>query len=430
MLTGVGEDRSFDDGTIRRVGRPGPVPVSAAQRRMLFIESFQPGHPVYNLPMMQQITGPLDRDVLESAFSTVIARHEALRTNFVLVAGEWSQVVAPPAPAALSYRDLRGVASSDVEAAIASEGRRPFELGTGLKIRAALLRTGDEDHLFLLTVHHLVADGTSMVRFAEELGASYTAALTGSVPVLPELAVQYGDVALWERERLASGALDEQLAYWRGRLSGGVPVLEMPTDRPRPATFSYASESAPVGFDADLSERVRARARDAGVTPFMFLLASYTATLARWSRAEEVMVGTASANRRLETANVIGLFVSTLPMRIAVDGARSFAELLEVVKGETLATLADQEVSFDQIVRAVNPRARSEPVDRCSRRCSSCNNDGGTEDRIPCAAVPSSESVPVAVHLAWMSTCTWSLWSRARTASGGGSILRRRCSTG
>ena len=344
---------------IRRAPSGGRVPASPAQQRLLFIEALEPGLAVHHLPSVKRITGPLDVAAMSASIDAVVRRHEALRTDFELVDGQWMQAVAPPSPIDVPVDDLRDVPPDRRDAivgtAIATELDRPFDLTAGPKIRARLLRTADDEHVLVVTIHHIAADGSSIVRITSEVGAGYEAVVTGTDPALPPLPVQYTDVSLWQHQQLAGGTLAMQLDRWRERLSGALPVLELPSDRPRPAVFSFAAGSVPIDFAGQLATDLRAVARRSGVTPFMFLLAGYAATLARWTGSDDVVIGTATANRRPETEHLVGLFASTLPLRIRVDHDASFQVLLDEVKRTTLSAFADEDVPFDRIVHAVNP---------------------------------------------------------------------------
>ncbi len=327
--------------------------------RALFIEAFHPGLAVYNLPSVKRVIGPLDVDAMTTALNTVVRRHEPLRTNFELFDGEWAQVVVPPTPVSLPVDDLRDVPADRRDevaaAAVAAEVRRPFDLRSDLKLRARLLRTDDEIHVLVVTVHHIAADGSSMVTMSTEVAACYEAAVLGTEPQVAPLPVRYTDVSVWQSEQLATGELATQLDRWRQRLAGPLPVLELPTDRPRPPTFASEAGSVDVELTGALATEVRAAARRAGVTPFMFLLGSYAATLARWTGADDLVIGTATANRRPETAHLVGLFASTVPLRLRIDRHAPLRDLLHEVRRVTMAAFADQDVPFDRIVQAVNP---------------------------------------------------------------------------
>ena len=246
---------------IRRLARGDRVPASPAQQRLLFIEAFHPGLAVYNLPSVKRVIGPLDVDAMTTALNTVVRRHEPLRTNFELFDGEWAQVVVPPTPVSLPVDDLRDVPADRRDevaaAAVAAEVRRPFDLRSDLKLRARLLRTDDEIHVLVATVHHIAADGSSMVTMSTEVAACYEAAVLGTEPQVAPLPVRYTDVSVWQSEQLATGELATQLDRWRQRLAGRLPVLELPTDRPRPPTFASEAGSVDVELTGALATEVR-----------------------------------------------------------------------------------------------------------------------------------------------------------------------------
>ncbi len=227
---------------------------------------------------------------------------------------------------------------------------------TGLKLRGLLLQTDDDAHTLVVTTHHVAADGWSVLRIAHEVGELYNAAVGGSTAMLPELPIQYADFAAWQREQLASAALDDQLSYWEQHLAGPLPVLDLPTDHPRPSERTYAGGQYRFNISDDVMTALRRVSAGSDVTPFTFLLASYVATLARHAGQQDVVVGTAAANRaHSEVADLVGLFVNTLALRISLDSDDRFEQLLEVVKRAVLDGFAHQDVPFDRIVQAVNP---------------------------------------------------------------------------
>jgi amino acid adenylation domain-containing protein len=346
-----------------------PLPASYAQRRLWFLDRLEPGSPVYHLPGAVRLTGPLDPDVLEDALAEVVRRHEALRTVLRDERGEPMQVVEPPPAAVLSRIDL--AASPEPEAEAARWAREvataPFDLARGPLFRALLLRRGPEDHELLLTLHHVVADGWSLRILLAELAALYAAFAAGRPSPLPELAVQYADWAVWQRERMAGDALESQIAWWRGRLAGAVP-LELPADRPLaapgPSRGGVSAASLPPALAAEL-ERL---ARGAGATPFMLLLAAFQAQLARYSLSQSsgsasVAVGSPVANRgRAEVEGLIGFLVNMLVLRTPVDGDPGFRELLARAREACLGAYAHQDVPFERLVEALQPerlRARN-----------------------------------------------------------------------
>ncbi|HST57241.1 MAG TPA: amino acid adenylation domain-containing protein, partial [Longimicrobium sp.] len=242
------------------VDRTGALPLSFAQERLWFIDRLDPGSAVYNIPVAWRLGGALDVDALERSLGEIVRRHEALRTTFAEVDGSPVQVVAPFVGFALPVEDLSGLGDSDREAAVkrraGEEARRPFDLSTGPLFRAALLRLGAEEHVLLLGMHHIVSDGWSMGVLSREFSALYAAYREGRESPLPELAVQYADYAVWQREQLEGEVLDRQLAYWRERLSGAPELLELPTDHPRPPVQAYRGATVPVEFSPELLERL------------------------------------------------------------------------------------------------------------------------------------------------------------------------------
>ncbi|HEY7076991.1 MAG TPA: condensation domain-containing protein [Solirubrobacteraceae bacterium] len=316
-------------------------PLSFAQRRLWFLDQLIPGHAMYNLTATVQLAA-LDREALERALAAVVRRHEALRTTFRLVDGEPRQVVAPE----LSV-PLRVVAVADEEHATrvaTEEARRPFDLERGPLLRAMLLETPNSAFL-VLTLHHIVADGWSLGVLYRDLSALYGGA------ELPGLPVQYADYAVWQQEWLAGGVLDEQLAHWRAQLEG-LTELELPSDRPRPASPTFAGARQRLTLAAD----VDGLSRREGVTPFMTLLAAFLALLSRYSGQDDIAVGTPIANRtRAEIEPLIGFFVNTLVMRADLSGDPTFRELLSRVRDVALDAYANQDLPFERLVAELAP---------------------------------------------------------------------------
>jgi proline-specific peptidase len=341
-----------------------PLPASYAQRRLWFLDRLEPGSPVYHLPGAVRLTGPLDADVLEDALAEVVRRHEALRTVLRDERGEPMQVVEPPPAAVLSRFDLAG--SPEPEAAAARLAREvataPFDLARGPLFRALLLRRGPEDHELLLTLHHVVADGWSLGILLAELAALYEAFAAGRPSPLPELPVQYADWAVWQRERMAGEALESQIAWWRQRLAGAVP-LELPADRPLAAPGPSRGGTSAASLPPALAAELERLARGAGATPFMLLLAAFQAQLARYAGTAAVAVGSPVANRgRAEVEGLIGFFVNMLVLRTPVDGDPGFRELLARTREACLGAYAHQDVPFERLVEALQPerlRARN-----------------------------------------------------------------------
>jgi amino acid adenylation domain-containing protein len=342
------------------VERTGALPLSFAQERLWFIDRLEPGSAVYNMPRALRLGGALDERALERALGEIVRRHESLRTTFAEVDGSPVQVVAPFVGFAVPVEDLSGLGEADREAAVGrragEEALQPFDLAAGPLFRAALLRLGDEDRVLLLTMHHIVSDGWSMGVFFRELSALYTAYREGGESPLPELAVQYADYAVWQREQLEGEVLDRQLSYWRERLAGAPELLELPTDRPRPAVQTYRGASVPVGLSLKLLERLQALGRSEGATLYMTLLGAFQVLLGKYAGSEDVVVGSPIAGRtRKEIEELIGFFVNTLVLRTDLSGDPSFREVLGRVREATLGAYEHQEVPFEKLVTELQP---------------------------------------------------------------------------
>jgi amino acid adenylation domain-containing protein len=342
------------------VPRGGPLPPSFGQRRLWLVDQLQPGSPAYNVPTSLRVHGPLDPRALARALAALAERHEALRTVLPAVDGEPVQVVLPPAPVPLPAVDLRALSPERAEREALrlsdAEALRPFDLRAGPLLRSALLRLADEDWAVLFGMHHVVSDGWSVGVLTREVSELYAAFAENREPALPPLPVQYADYAAWQREWMSGEALDAQLAWWRGRLEGAPPLLELPTDRPRPARPDGRGAARRVVLPAEVSDRLRAWARARGATPFMALLAGWQALLARWSGADDVVVGTPVAGRgRTEVEGLIGFFVNTLVLRARVPGDETFGGLLGRVREEVLGGFAHQELPFERLVEALAP---------------------------------------------------------------------------
>ena len=342
------------------VSRREPLPASPAQRRFLFMADFDPTAAVFNVGGAIRIVGELDVASLTSALSGVVRRHESLRTNFEVVDGEILQMIAEPAPVCVEHRDLRstspGALDGVVAQAVDTETARPFDVHHDVKLRALLLHIGPDEHVLVTTTHHIAADGWSMGRVLRDLEELYEASVKGSPPELPDLPIQYADYAAWERQQLALPAALDQLSYWRDQLGGNLPVLSLPTDRPRPPIRTHHGASFRFAVPSDLLAAVKASSREAGVTPFMMLLASYMATLALHAGQDEIVVGTVSANRsRPEVLDLVGPFVNTLAVRAAIDPDSTFTGLLDHVRRTAIEAYTHQDVPFDRVVEAVSP---------------------------------------------------------------------------
>ncbi|WP_426757442.1 amino acid adenylation domain-containing protein [Myxococcus sp. Y35] len=342
------------------VPRTGALPASFAQQRLWFIDQLHPGSAVYNVPIVLLVDGALNVEALERAFSALVARHESLRTTFASHQGQPVQIVQPSTGFTLAFEDLSAMPAEEREAELRGrterESLRPFDLRQGPLLRVCVSRLSPEQHALVLVVHHIISDGWSLGVLVREMGELYTAFLEGRTPSLPELPLQYADFAVWQREWLRGSVLDAQLDWWKQQLAGAPPYLELPTDKPRPATLSHQGTSVPVRLSRQLSDAVVALAQAEGATPFMVLLASFQALLSRYSGQEDVLVGSPIAGRRYkEVEGLIGFFVNTLVLRAQVQPDASFRELLAQVRERTLGAYEHQDLPFEKLVEHLQP---------------------------------------------------------------------------
>ncbi|HEX6040872.1 non-ribosomal peptide synthetase, partial [Longimicrobium sp.] len=344
---------------ITPVPRGEPLPASYAQRRLWLVDRMEPGTPAYNMPFALRLRGALDARALRRALDGVVRRHESLRTTFAEHDGEPVQVIHPPSPVPLPVVGLDALPAQAREGQARRLARaqalRPFDLARGPLLRAVLLRLDGDDHVLCLTLHHVVSDGWSTDVLVREVAALYDAFRRGApAPSLPELPVQYADYAAWQRGWLAGPVLEEKLAWWRGRLAGAPPLLEVPTDHPRAPGLSAGAGSHPVSLSAEASARLRTLARGEGATLFMALLAGWQALLGRYAAQADVVVGTPVAGRaHAEVEGLIGFFVNLLPLRVDLAGDPTGMELLGRVRASALAAYAHPEVPFERLVEDV-----------------------------------------------------------------------------
>ncbi|HSF40852.1 MAG TPA: amino acid adenylation domain-containing protein [Thermoanaerobaculia bacterium] len=334
------------------------APLSFAQERLWFLDRLLPDSALYSIPAVLRLTGELDPTALRQSFTEIVRRHGTLRTTFAESDGGPRQVVAPSGPVPLPLIDLSGLPAEprDREAAqrILEEVRRPFDLASGPVLRLLLLRYGRQDHGLIANVHHIASDGWSMGVLVRESTALYQAFAQGLPSPLPELSVQYADFALWQRAWLSGPVLDVQLGFWRRELEGVPALLELPTDRPRPAVQSYRGDALGFALPAAATDAVHALALRVGATPFMVLLAAFQTLLRRWSGADDVLVGSPLANRsRVETEELIGMFVNTLVFPLRLRGDESFLQALERVRSTALAAHDHQDLPVELLVDAL-----------------------------------------------------------------------------
>ncbi|MCA4965396.1 non-ribosomal peptide synthetase [Pseudomonas sp. Y24-6] len=332
--------------------------LSYAQQRQWFLWQLDPHSSAYNIPAALRLYGPLDVPALQHSFDVLLERHQSLRSRFVEDDGKVLQTLAPYTSLPIERIDLRGkpeslrldLAMHSVEQDIA----RPFDLQQGPLLRVSLLQLDAEDHVLLLTLHHIVTDGWSMGVLVEEFSRLYAAHCQGQEAVLEALPIQYSDYALWQRRWMEAGELERQLNWWRDTLGSEQPLLELPTDRPRPAQPSQRGARLDFALDATLASGLMTLARQHGVTPFMLLLASFQALLYRYSGQSDLRVGVPIANRnRAETRGLIGFFVNTQVMRAELDGRQPFSQLLDQTRAAALDAQAYQDLPFERLVQAL-----------------------------------------------------------------------------
>jgi amino acid adenylation domain-containing protein len=352
-LAGEVGELSTEVDAIRPVARDGALPLSFSQQRLWFLERLTPNSGFWNVAMGVRARGPLDVDVLGRALSAVVARHEALRTVFRDDGGTPVAIVQDASEIRFTVIDVADEA--EALALATTDAARPFDLARGPLLRARVLRLAPEDHAVLVTVHHAVTDGWSHAVFWGELTEAYAAALEGREPALPELPLQYGDFAVWQRDHLTGAVLDRHVDYWRDRLAGLRP-LELPLDYPRPAVATSAGASQPWELPEDLVRAARALGDEEGATLYMTLLTAFTVVLSRFADTEDVAVGTPVAGRtRPEVERLIGFFVNMLVLRTDVSGDPSFRELLGRVRDSTVGAIEHQDLPFEHLVEALAP---------------------------------------------------------------------------
>ncbi|WP_394842175.1 amino acid adenylation domain-containing protein [Pendulispora brunnea] len=335
-------------------------PMSFAQERLWLHGELEPESTSYNMAAAVRLDGPLDTGLVERCVTEIVRRHEVLRTTFEAVDGQPSQVIHPESAQRVPVVDLSGLAASEREPEarrlIERESRRPFDLVNGPLLRLLLLRIGPNEHVLVWVVHHIVFDGWSTHLVLQEFAVLYAALAAGKPSPLADLALQYADFADWQRRRAEAGVLISQLAYWSQKLAGQDGILELPTDRPRPAIQRHRGARYFFRVPGELVDRLRDRAKQQGTTLYTVLLAAFQAVLARYTGATDIAVGTPVTNRnRAELEGLVGCFANTVVLRTDLGGDPSFVSLLGRVKDTVHDAQANQDVPFDRVVEAVRP---------------------------------------------------------------------------
>jgi amino acid adenylation domain-containing protein len=334
---------------IPTIPRGGPLAPSFAQERLWVMDRLSPGNPVYNVSQALDLDGPLDEAALARAFSEVVRRHEVLRSRFETVQGR-PMIVATEETFFLPVVEVRGL-PAEADRLAREDARRPFDLLRGPLLRATLLRTGEESRRLLLAMHHAVCDDGSLGVLVREIGALYRG------ESLPDLPVQVADWAQWQRDRLAGEFLDDDLAFWKNRLGGELPVLSLPADRPRPPVQTFRGAALPLSIPAPLAAALRELSLRHGTTLFMTLLAAFASVLHRASGQDDLVIGTPVAGRdRTEIEGLAGLFVNILPLRLDLSGSPAWNELLARVRTTALEAFEHRELPFEKLVEALQPK--------------------------------------------------------------------------
>ncbi|NEO48979.1 MAG: amino acid adenylation domain-containing protein [Moorea sp. SIO4A3] len=341
--------------TITPRENPQSIPLSFSEERMWILDRLEPGNPAYNRPTNIRLTGSLNVEALERAINEIVGRHEVFRTSFIAVDGQPIQAIAPSLTVKLLIIELSHLPSNEreieVERIAVEETQQRFDLSKLPLIQAKLLRLSEEENILLLTIHHIIFDGWSAGVLLKELAVNYEAFATGKSSPLPPLPIQYADFAIWQRQRLQGEKLESQLAYWKKQLGGSLPVLELPTDRPRRPVQTFQGAKQNLLLPQNLSDSLKKLSLRAGVTLFMTLLAAFQILLYRYTGEEDIIVGTPIAGRdRIEIEQLIGVFINTLVLRTQLNGNFTFSELLAQVREVALGAYAHQDIPFEKLV--------------------------------------------------------------------------------
>ncbi|BAY15303.1 amino acid adenylation domain-containing protein [Anabaenopsis circularis NIES-21] len=344
---------------IPRIEREANLPLSFAQTRLWLLEQLYPGNSTYNIFAAVKLSGDLNITALEQSLNEIITRHEVLRTTFSLVNGQVYQAIAPTLTLHLPVIDLCHVPvaerAAEVERLAIIESHCTFDLTQLPLLQCTLLHLDENEHIALLTIHHIVADGWSMGILIKELATLYTALCTGEIASLPELQIQYADFAIWQREWFQGEVLQTQLDYWQQELQN-LPILQLPTDFPRPSQRTFRGAKQTLIFNQHLSQAIKQLSSETEVTLFMTVLAGFQTLLHCYTNQNDIVVGTDVANRnQTEIEGLIGFFVNQLVLRTDMTGNPSFRELLDRVRDRTLSAYTHQDLPFDKLVEVLNP---------------------------------------------------------------------------
>jgi len=341
--------------------RDGEIPLSFAQQRLWFFDQQQGGKtPVYNETRALHLGGLLNIAALEQSLTATVNRHEALRTSFPTINGLPFQNISPVITVPLPVQDLQHLSRfeqpQEISRRITRAARQTFDLAKGPLFRAALLRLEELSHILIIMTHHIIVDNWSMKILLRDMFKFYEALSLGKSPILPELPIQFADFACWHREWMSGEVLETQLSYWKNRLADAPLLLELPTDRPRPPVQTYRGETEYVKIDSELTGKLRALSEESGTTMFMTVLTGFAVLLSRYSRQEDILIGSPIANRHYsEATSVVGMFVNNLVLRTDLSGNPAFRELLEQVRKVTWEAYHHQDLPFEKLVEILQP---------------------------------------------------------------------------
>jgi amino acid adenylation domain-containing protein len=345
---------------IEAVARDGVLPLSFAQIRLWFLEQLEPGSSAYNLSRALQLQGVLNITALEQSLNEIIRRHEVLRTTFTSVDEQQVQVINSHCSIKIPIINLEDLSTEarevEVEKLLKQQAQQSFDLSTAPLLNILLLQLAAQEYVLIFTIHHIIADGWSAGLIVRELAALYESFCTNKPSPLSELSIQYGDFAVWQRQWLQGEILQQQMNYWKQQLSGSLPILELPTDRPRTAIQTFAGRKQFFTISLTLTTALKTLSQQEGVTLFMTLLAAFKTLLYRYTGQEDILVGSPIANRnRREIEELIGCFVNTIVLRTNLAGNLSFRELLKRVREVTLGAYSHQDLPFEQLVEELQP---------------------------------------------------------------------------
>jgi acyl carrier protein len=359
-LQSAGELARVAPPPIEKFSRDGDLPLSFAQQRLWILHQLEPDSFAYNNVMALRLKGRLNVSALEQSFEALLARHEILRTIFPASDGIPAQVILPPQPFTLGVLDLSDAPVGDRERQAADfageEARKPFDLARGPLFKVQLLRLAGREHVLLLTMHHIISDGWSMSIMVRELTALYDAFSRQRRAQLPEVKIQYADFAAWQRNWLQGETLEKYVSYWKEKLDGARPLLELPTDFPRANVRTSRGATAEIVLPSEAADAVKRFGRDHNVTPFIVMLSALNIALNRWTKQGDMVIGTVTANRNhLETERLLGCLMNFLPLRARVSEEASGLELLRQLKATVLEAHHYQDCPFEKVVEAINP---------------------------------------------------------------------------